>query len=227
MANRPYFYVDQNKHVQSATADFDWFPGYSVLQKQKSINSLHQAIKLDGFKRVLEISSKSLLKLGTDLSAFNLQITIPNTSTTCSVESAFQGSKVFQFGGPFNTLFDKDSRTARSIVKEKSLGNLIGFDFGNGMLSATPVTAFYDWLFINAVLQNATLLQEVKHYDAFTDIEFNPKKSLNCQAFSAAYLVSICEKTYLDTYISFDEICSQYPLNNSTSTANPVQNELF
>ena len=39
-----------------------------------------------------------------------------------------------------------------------------------------PKTIFYDWLYINAVLENPLLAAELLKYNAFTDIEFNPKK---------------------------------------------------
>ena len=54
-----------------------------------------------------------------------------------------------------------------------------------------PRTAFYDWLYINALMENADLAEQVMEYDAFTDIEFNPNKSINCQARAAALFVAM------------------------------------
>ena len=42
-------------------------------------------------------------------------------------------------------------------------------------------------------LKNAIL-----RYNAFTDIEFNPVKSLNCQARSLAIYVSLCQTNLLE-----------------------------
>ena len=38
---------------------------------------------------------------------------------------------------------------------------------------------------------DAELSEAVCRYDAFTDVEFNPEKSINCQARSAAIFVSL------------------------------------
>jgi len=227
MANRPFFYLDSNTKVRSRTLDFEWFPGFSVQQKQKSIISLHQSITQNGFDNVLEVSSKSLLSLGVQLSAFNLNIKIPQTDIYCSVESAFQGSKVFKKGGPFNHLFGQDARTARSTIKSANLGALIGFDFGQGLFPLKPVTAFYDWLYVNAILQNSHLHSQLIKFDAFTDIEFNPKKSFNCQAFSSALFVSIYRDIDLTTDLPFDHLCQFYPTKHNDTPPLLVQNELF
>ena len=42
-----------------------------------------------------------------------------------------------------------------------------------------------------ALLENPALTETVLSYNAFTDIEFNPQKSLNCQAAAAARFVSL------------------------------------
>ncbi len=61
-----------------------------------------------------------------------------------------------------------------------------------------PVTAFYDSLYVNALLQHDNLASAVLDFDAFTDIEFNPKKSINCQAFSAALYCALKWRGLLD-----------------------------
>lgn len=38
--------------------------------------------------------------------------------------------------------------------------------------------------------QNPKLAKELLKFNAFTDIEFNPKKSYNCQAYTAALYIS-------------------------------------
>ncbi|MCI8327315.1 MAG: hypothetical protein HFI37_06020, partial [Lachnospiraceae bacterium] len=58
MAKRPAFFVRQGK-VISEMYSFEWYPGFAVSQKQKSIKSLHNAIKkADLNARPLEISTK-------------------------------------------------------------------------------------------------------------------------------------------------------------------------
>ena len=49
---------------------------------------------------------------------------------------------------------------------------------------------------------NKELSEEIIKYDSFTDIEFNPSKSINCQAKSAALYVALYRNGVLDDAIS-------------------------
>ena len=52
-------------------------------------------------------------------------------------------------------------------------------------------TFFYDWLYVSALAGHPELVNELEHRAAFTDIEFNPKRSINCQAHSVALFQGI------------------------------------
>ena len=96
MANRPVFMASDSKDelVIVDNLDFEWFPGFSVIQKKKSVETLHQAfIEKYPSKKILEISSKSESDLGVMLSAFNLQIELLN-GHKASVESLYQLSLI-------------------------------------------------------------------------------------------------------------------------------------
>ena len=81
-------------------------------------------------------------------------------------------------------------------------GRLIGFDFNNIKWQLKPINAFYDWLYINALCQNPELSNKILNYKGFSDIEFNPNKSINCQARAAALFVSLCKHNMIDSVIS-------------------------
>jgi hypothetical protein len=193
MAKRPVYIPQKTGKpgVSEADVEFHWFPGMSKSQKQKSITSLHEAAAERNIAPILEISSKSENESGVSLSAFNLLITTKKQKKTFSVESAFQSSKVFQRGGAYIDLLDKTSREAKQDVRLKESGNLTKFVFFNQEFPLKPRTFFYDWLYINALNQNETLADQMLKYSGFTDIEFNPKRSINCQAYSAALFVSL------------------------------------
>ena len=193
MAKRPVFvpYTNSEIGVDELDVEFQWFPGMAKSQKQKSISSLHEAAAKRIINPVLEISSKSEESLGVDLSAFNLMITTQKQGKQFSVETAFQSSKVFERGGPFTDLLEGTSREAKKDIRLKESGNLVSFTFFGEEFSIHPKTCFYDWLYLNALNQNPTLADEIVRYRGFTDIEFNPKKSINCQAYSAALYVSL------------------------------------
>lgn len=195
MANRPIYIPNKGNNAPSVTkedVDFDWHPGMAKVQKQKSIDSLHEAAYASdlGCKNILEISSKSKIPLGNKLSAFELLITTKK-GKQFSVECAFQSSKKFEHGGPFTELLDRTSKEAKTDIRLKESGNLTEFIFYNKHYSLEPTTFFYDWLYISALHQNIELARDVLAYDGFTDIEFNPKKSWNSQANAAALYVSI------------------------------------
>lgn len=199
MSKRPVFIVSEDfkEFVKIIEIEFTWFPGFAVIQKQRSIKSLHENfLKEYSEKKILEISSKSENKLGVLLSAFNLMI--PRKKGEMSVECAFQGSKVFENGGPYRDIFDLSSREAKNYEKLKESGELKKFDFYGICWELEPKTLFYDWLYINALSRNPELANEVLEYDAFTDIEFNPKKSINNQARAAALYVSLSKRGDLE-----------------------------
>ena len=203
MAKRPAFFVTDNcapttPFVKVAMVDFQWFPGMSKSQKQKSIDSLHSAIQEQNSVQVLEISSKSKDELGVKLSAFNLGFFTPKDRLFVSVESAFQGSKVFETIGPFPELYRQNAREAKKFFKETNYGPLVRFDFYGQSWPLNPMTLFYDWLYLNSLKKNPVLADQTREYDCFTDIEFNPKKSVNCQAYSAALFASLSRRGIID-----------------------------
>ena len=197
MAKRPAFLISEDKpYFKEINTQFTYFNGFSIQQKQKSIDSLHNAIKkLHPEAKVLEISRYSLTELGTKLSAFNLGVSIDGKKTT--VESAFQSSKVFENGGPYTDLFYSPSIVSKKDERLSSSGRLMKFVLLGNEFPTRPKTFFYDWLYVNAVSQNTELLTKLSEYNAFTDIAFNPEKSINCQARSAAICVSLFKKGLL------------------------------
>ena len=199
MTIRPVFIVSFDKlFLKKEDIQFKYFNGFSVKQKQKSIDSLHNEY-LKRFKehKVLEISSKSDNELGVKLSAFNLKIRT-NKGKEISVESAFQASKVFENGGPYTDLLYVDSRISKKDKRIRNSGNIVGFRFDGRNFEIEPKTFFYNWLYINTLNLNKELGDRLIEFDAFTDIEFNPKKSLNCQAEAAAIYVSLRKQNLLD-----------------------------
>lgn len=222
MAERPLFIpsIDGKTLVKTEHVTFQWFPGMSVSQKQKSIDSLHTAASsMLGGENILEVSSKSRNELGVALSAFNLTFTTLRHQRTFSVECAFQGSKVFEHGGPFTDIFEMTSREAKRDERLRSSGRLIGFRFFGCDWGLEPQTAFYDWLYINALHKQPYLTEQLLSYSAFTDIEFNPERSINCQAYSLALYVSLYRRNLLEQALSSQHQFLSLISNSITSNA--------
>ena len=208
MAKRPIFIPNEKGFpmVREEMIEFVWFSGFSVQQKQRSIASLHESAELSlGVTPILEISSKADSAAGRELSAFNLLIDDPGLGQATSVEAAFQGSKVFEDGGPHIDLYKRSAREARRDPRLKESGELIGFEFDGRRWELEPRTAFYEWIYLHALQEHPELAKHLPDYRGFTDIEFNPKRSINCQARAAALYVALASRELLTAAIETPE----------------------
>lgn len=230
MASRPVF-VPLIKHdylVDEIEFEFSWSPGFAPVQKKKNILALHEAAKVKGLYPLLEVSTKSDELLGQRLSAFSLKI--ETDMGALSIESAFQGSKVFENGGPYTDLYKKDSRAAKKDTRIRTSGKLIGFNFMGTDWPLIPKTAFYDWLYLNALQSHQEYLKKLFIYKGFTDIEFNPRKSINCQARTCALLVSLMKLNSLDNALNSQDSFIEIILNDSLRKNHSIdlrQSKLF
>ncbi|NVK30185.1 MAG: hypothetical protein HWE20_04235 [Gammaproteobacteria bacterium] len=229
MAKRPIFLPSSTDClVDEVSLEFEWFPGFAVSQKQKSIADLHRvAIEQGICSKPLEISSKSEIELGNQLSAFNLQVQLPNGRKT-SLENIFQASKVFERGGPYRDLLDCSPLEAKRDIRLKESGDVVAFKGRAREWPTEPKTAFYDWIYSNAVKMQPELLEQLLAYDAFTDIEFNPSKSFNCQARSAALLVWLHRTNRMDALEDPNQFLSLYSgIADENSQTPKVQKQLI
>ncbi|SMF95086.1 hypothetical protein SAMN02949497_2431 [Methylomagnum ishizawai] len=215
MAKRPVFIpvFKQDHLVDEIQTDFEWNPGFSVSQKKKNVAALHDAAKRKGFFPLLEVSTKSEELLGQRLSAFSLKI--KSNIGEISVEAAFQGSKVFENGGPYTDIYTKESREAKRDERLKQSGKLIKFNYFGQEWPLIPKTAFYDWLFLTALQPHQEYLKRLFKYKGFTDIEFNPEKSINCQARTCALLVSLLKLDLMDKALATQDSFISFVLADS------------
>lgn len=198
MAERPIFVPKStgDNLVEEIFVEFKWHPGMAPSQKLKNILELHRSAAVRGISPLLEVSSKSDHESGRRLSAFAMPIRVGGKQTT--VECAYQGSKVFRDGGPYEDLYWVDSRSAKRDERLHTSGPLVGFSLLGDDFPLVPQTAFYDWLYLNALYPHRGWLDKLRRCAGFTDIEFNPQKSLNCQARSCAIFTSLLKRELLD-----------------------------
>lgn len=206
MAYRPVFYGDAFGY-KKYMIDFEFFTGFSLSQKQKSIQSLHNSIiRTFPERKILEVSSKSLDEIGRQASAFNLNV-ILKSGKEYSVEQIFQGSKKFRRGGSqlhlINQMTSKELK--KYIGKVHQVDELVSFECFGQVFPLKPQTFFYNWLYINTLHQNQLLANQIIKYDTFTDIEFNPKRSINCQAEACSIYVYLYKSNLLDYALSSKE----------------------
>src|SRR5262249_38932029 len=160
MAERPIFipWPDGLRLVKEISFAFNWSTGFAPVQKKKNICALHEAAKTAGYFPLLEVSTKSDVRLGQRLSAFNLKI--PHSEMgELPLECAFQGSKVFEKGGPYTDLYAVDTRTAKKDPRLRDSGKIVEFRFDGQIFSNEPKTAFYDWLYARALFPHRDYLK--------------------------------------------------------------------
>ena len=183
MAVRPIFIStgDVLEPFVKEDISFTWVKGMSYSQKCKRRDSLASEIaKLYDIKRWLEISTKSDKEIGVKLSAKNLVL------TTSTVENIYQSSKVLEDG------------------------KITSFKYNDCIFENEPTGMFYDYIYIYAILQNKDLINELVQYNIFSDIEFNPKKSINTQARAAAIFKTLYDEHGLSIIKNQDDFKRYY-----------------
>ena len=187
MAKRPAWTIENGKII-SKDFEFAWNGGFAISQKRKNINALHQAIEDATGQTALEISSKGEVELGNKLSAFKMK------TTGVFIENVFQASKRYENGGPYLDLLDVAPKDAKRDERHKTSGKLVAFVRNGEDWPLEPKTVFYDYIYVLAVIENFGCELDINEYNWFTDIEFNPGKSINCQARAVAIYKLIQEK---------------------------------
>ncbi len=222
MSERPCFLIGDGESFfyKEEIFEFEWFSGFALQQKQKSIQSFHKAI-LEKYPKaqILEISKSSTKNLGKEFSAFNLKFKMDNEKEY-PLECVFQSSKVFENGGPFTDLLKKTPRDVKQDERLKNSGKLIHFSLSGEIWETEPKSYFYDYIYIKAFYERyksftdaSNYRKELLKYTVFTDIAFNPypdnksKKTktpqkFNCQARSVAIAVTLLKRNLLKEYLS-------------------------
>lgn len=196
MAIRPAWTI-RDDFIKCEYFEFQWNGGFALSQKQKNINNLQQEIYDKYEEKCLEVSTKSDLELGQRASAFNLKY------NGYYVENIFQSSKVYSGGGPFIDLLNKTPKEAKRDDRHTKSGELKEFFYNGIHWSLIPRTAFYDYIYINALIENISI-ELLEPYKWFTDIEFNPKKSINSQARSIVIAKYLFTNNKIDTLNNID-----------------------
>lgn len=206
MATRPVFEIGYSApYYFEQPIDFVWNKGLNINQKRKNVIALHESYTTKfPTKYILEISSKSLQEDGLPLSAFKLQKFVPSLRKALPVENIYQGGKIFENGGPCLDMYDMTAREAKKDERLHSLGLVTGFYYEGQIYPNEYYDAFYNWIYINALTENPSLSVPLLNYDAFTDIEYNPKTGTSCQVRSAAIFVSLTKLGKLDVVKNFE-----------------------
>ena len=96
----------------------------------------------------------------------------------------------------------KTASEAKTDKRLKNSGPLIKFSLNGNDWELEPKTYFYDFIYISALYRNKEVCKQLLEFNTFTDIEFNPQKSFNCQARSVAIAVSLLKNNSIEKYLS-------------------------
>lgn len=215
LTTRLVFTSDDSSYYKEEPIEFTWHMGMSWQVRQRSSKSLRdEFLARHPECKVIEISTASEdHELGKKLSALNLTLhaRLPDeTAKDIPVENIFQGSKVYDGENrPHVELFQQSAKEAKSFSKEMQSHkrSVIRFQYGNKKFELFPYSAFYDWIYIQALHSHRELARQILDYDAFTDIHFNQKVAysnkgpFNCQARALAIYVSLQRKGKLHDYL--------------------------
>ncbi|MCR4607821.1 MAG: hypothetical protein K5771_08865 [Oscillospiraceae bacterium] len=228
MATRPVFITYQDSpHFREIPTEFIYYSGFAEIQRRRSAESLREAFeRTHPTAKVLEVSRFSDNVLGQRLSAFNLIATL-KSGKKVPVENAFQASKCFELGGPYTDLLDCKPVEAKKDPRIKESGMLIGFELEGEKFPLEPKTFFYDWLYINALKDNDEVTRQLLQYNSFTDIVFNPEKSINCQARTIAIYVSLCKTGQIDMAMKSRDDFEEIVYGSRTENHKESQYSLF
>jgi len=235
MAERPIFVSTpgSDELVKEVFFQIHWHSGFARVQKEKNIEELHSAAARAGYRNLLEISTKSSSERGRHLSAFHMTAQTKECGTI-KLELAFQGSKVFEHGGPFTDLYRKGEKEIGEAKRDPRLhnsGGLIAFRFEGVDWPLEPKTAFYDWLYISFLKNFQEWAPKLYEYGGFTDVEFNPHRSINCQARSCALFLSLMRRRLLERALesprAFITLLREFDYHPQLRTEHGAQPPLF
>lgn len=206
MATRPVFEPKLTAPYYTETnIDFVWSHGQYIGQKRKNITAIHNGfLAVNPGKRVLEISSKSEMPEGVALSAMNLTFKTADNNIMY-IENAYQGSKVFEHGGPYTDMYDIPPMRAKQDDRLHNSGHVTNFCFEGKNYPIDHYDAFYNWIYIRALSEHHDLALKALDYDAYTDIAYTPSKGTSCQARSMAIFASLIAIGRLDVVRSYED----------------------
>lgn len=155
--------------------------------------------------KILEISTRSDNVFGKTLSPFNLAITL-KSGKRVKVECAYQGSKVLPNGEQFPLLYWGSPRDA-ALDKRIKGKRPAAFKFFGKPFPTQPKHAFFDWLYMVALIQRKDdVFQKLNQFDGFSDMFYSPRKDPNCQGRAAAKFVALNQAGIIDKNISSREL---------------------
>ena len=97
-----------------------------------------------------------------------------------------QDSKKYELGRHYIDMLTLTPKEAKEDERHRNSGYIIAFSLNGEEWLLKSKTLFYDYIYVKTLIQNYGTNLNLSEYAWFTNIEFNSKKSINCQARSVA-----------------------------------------
>lgn len=216
ISTRLYFKADKKQVIEkeiSFTFYAGFAPSQKIKNR---ISMHEAILKQEPKAKILEVSTKSDIELGKTLSAFNLKLnnrpfecvfqeakrfkinSVKTQFFTDKKECLDISDRLIEENGVYYIEPQSDNpRELKSILKDFMKANKDAkishfyykdeiFEVDGGVKNSSSF--FYDFLYFSALRDNFSQneLEQILEFNIFTDIEFNHKKSINCQARTCA-----------------------------------------
>ena len=111
------------------------------------------------------------------------------------------------------TLTDNSKHSVESIYQTSKVyvdNHIVKFKFRSTEFENNPYGMYYDYLYMVALYQNQEYHELIKNYYLFTDLFFNPNKSINTQARAIAIFKTLYDNNYLKILKNISEFKNYY-----------------
>lgn len=205
------------------------FEGYMPSYPQGIKQVIKQLqLTLEDVGQILEVSTKGDQAIGRSLSAFNLPIAPwlkpEQVDRNIPLESLFQSSKCFEQGRQYPDLLRAKPWEAKTDRRLRTSGKLTGFSLRHLNQEVIreeelnwelePKTAFYDWIYCQSlhalVLNQGIKIEELEQTAGFSDVMWDVRRSINCQARSVALYLALRRNNLLHTLNSKKDFLKLY-----------------
>ena len=197
-----YLSLAEFPYAKEVPVTFPWSNGSKHQNIQAVLDTFHDVYPEIP---VLEVSLASAQPEGVGVAAMKLPLRLAD-GKELPVGVVYQGSKVFENGGPYTDLWQLSHQKVQKDPRLHQSGRCIGYRLEGMDYPAEPHPyAFFNWLYCRALAQDPDRGQELLRYGAFSDLDLGSAKTdRNSPARAAAVYGGLKAAGRLDCLASYE-----------------------
>lgn len=206
MAKRLYFIPKRSFQglIVEKIVDFTEVRGDKESSVVKTMENMHHVIRANETGgKILEVSPYGS-NIGQMLTPWQLTLKT-KSGVSYPVAAIYESSKVFERGGPYEDLKDKNQDELQKDERLTQSGDLMGYHFEEEAFTTTPRHKFFDYLYIRALKDREDLQEELLKADIVTDVTYQMNAMHLSPARSVSYFISLYRENLLDKVLSSSE----------------------